>query len=155
MRHALAAALAGLLFGYGLSLSRMVDRHVVLGFLDVTGRWDPTLVFVLIGAVCVTFVGYRVALRRARPILAQTFQVPAGRSVDAPLVLGAAVFGVGWGLAGYCPGPGVAASAIGVANALLFLVSMLAGFMLFRLGTSARASRTGAGKDVSPAATDG
>ncbi|MDX1435103.1 MAG: DUF6691 family protein [Gammaproteobacteria bacterium] len=144
MRHALAAALAGVLFGYGLSLSRMVDRHVVLGFLDVTGSWDPTLVFVLAGAVGVALVGYRVALRRARPVLAESFKVPTRRSVDVPLLLGAAVFGVGWGLAGYCPGPGIAASALGVANALVFLVSMLAGMMLYHLAGTVRRSREAA-----------
>ena len=141
MRHAIAAALAGLLFGYGLSLSRMVDRHVVLGFLDVTGRWDPTLVFVLAGAVGVAFVGYRLVLGRARPVLAQTFQIPARKSIDAPLLLGAAVFGVGWGLSGYCPGPAISASALGVANALVFLVSMLAGMVIYRFVGWARRSR--------------
>ena len=139
MRHALAAAFAGLLFGYGLSLSRMVDRHVVLGFLDVTGRWDPTLVFVLAGAVGVALVGYRLVLGRARPVLAETFQLPARTSIDAPLALGAAIFGVGWGLSGYCPGPGIAASALGVANALVFLVSMIVGMLLYRFASASGA----------------
>ena len=141
MRHAIAAAFAGLLFGYGLSLSRMVDRHVVLGFLDVTGHWDPTLVFVLAGAVGVALVGYRLVLARARPVLAQTFQIPTRTSIDAPLLIGAAVFGVGWGLSGYCPGPAISASALGVANALVFLASMLAGMMVYRFVGSLRRSR--------------
>ena len=148
MKHALAAGLAGLLFGYGLSLGRMVDRHVVLGFLDVAGRWDATLVFVLLGAVCVTLVGFRLVLRRGRPLLARGFALPTGTRVDLPLLLGAAIFGVGWGLAGYCPGPGIAASALGVGNALLFLVSMLAGMLVYRLGTGTRGRREYAGGEA-------
>ncbi|HZY33614.1 MAG TPA: DUF6691 family protein, partial [Rhodanobacter sp.] len=96
---------AGLLFGLGLSLGGMTQPAVVLGFLDIFGAWDPRLVFVMAGAVLTTAVGYRLVLRRPRPLLAERFQWPTSRRIDVRLVGGAALFGIGWGIAGYCPGP--------------------------------------------------
>lgn len=122
--------LAGVLFGLGLALGGMTQPSVVLGFLDVFGDWDPRLMFVMGGAVASTAIGYRLALRRHKPLLADDFQVPTARHFDARLIGGAAVFGIGWGIAGYCPGPALA-SLGGVAPSLLVLVaSMLIGSWL-------------------------
>lgn len=123
----LAALGAGLLFGLGLALSGMLDPVRVRGFLDVTGTWDPSLVFVLGGAVTVSGLGYALARRRARPVLAPRFDLPAARLIDPPLILGAVLFGIGWGLSGFCPGPAVAALSTGAAPVLVFVAAMLAG----------------------------
>ena len=132
MKRALAALLAGALFGVGLAVARMTDPTVVLGFLDVFGRFDPTLAFVLAGAVATTAMAFQVALRRRRPVLAEQFQIPEKRTIDAPLLLGAAIFGIGWGLAGYCPGPALVAVAGGVQTAFVFVPAMLVGMMIQR-----------------------
>ena len=103
---ALAGYLAGLLFGLGLAVSGMTDPARVIGFLDVAGAWDPTLIFVLGGAVVTTFIGYRLVWRRQAPVLDVRFQLPTRRDLDGRLLGGAALFGIGWGLTGYCPGAG-------------------------------------------------
>ena len=121
------AALAGFLFGLGLGLSQMVDRDRVLGFLDVAGTWDPTLLFVLGGAVGVTLIAFRFVLRRSRPLLAPRFVLPTRKDIDRPLIVGALLFGVGWGIAGYCPGPGIVALLQGSANPIIFLIAVIAG----------------------------
>ncbi len=122
-----AALLAGALFGAGLALSRMTDPNVVLGFLDVAGDFDPRLAFVLAGAVATTGVAFRLVLRRRRPLLADRFRLPLSRAIDRPLVIGALLFGIGWGLAGYCPGPALVGAAAGADSALIFIAAMLAG----------------------------
>lgn len=127
-----AAWLIGLLFGLGLALSRMSDPRVVLGFLDVAGTFDPTLLFVLAGAVGVTAIAFRFVLRRERPVLDERFHLPMSRAIDHRLVLGAALFGVGWGLAGYCPGPALVALGGGLREALYFVPAMLAGGIGYR-----------------------
>ena len=132
MTRALSALAAGALFGAGLALSRMTDPNVVLGFLDVFGRFDPSLAFVLAGAVATTLLGFRFVLRRERPLLDNDFHLPTATVVDAPLVLGAALFGVGWGLAGYCPGPALVGAANGVGTALWFVPAMLMGMVVRR-----------------------
>ncbi|MBB3142093.1 DUF6691 family protein [Halomonas organivorans] len=123
---------AGLLFGLGLAVSGMTDPARVLGFLDLAGAWDPTLVFVLGGAVATNFVGYRLALRRPNPLFAAAFQLPTRRDLDARLVGGAALFGVGWGLSGYCPGPAFASIAGISAPLIAMLAAMIAGWFLAR-----------------------
>jgi uncharacterized protein len=125
--RSLAAFAAGLLFGLGLALSGMLDPARVRGFLDVGGAWDPSLAFVLGGAVSVSALGYGLARRLPRPALAETFDLPTSRRIDAPLVLGAALFGIGWGLSGFCPGPAVAALSTGAAPVLVFVAAMLLG----------------------------
>lgn len=125
-----AAVLAGALFGVGLAWSGMTAPRKVLGFLDFGGAWDPSLVFVMAGAVGVHFVAYRLIRRRPRPLFADAFAVPPHGRVDARLVLGSAVFGVGWGLAGYCPGPGIASLGSGTAQAAVFVAAMLAGLFI-------------------------
>jgi uncharacterized protein len=123
----LVALTAGLLFGLGLGFSQMIDPQRVIGFLDIFGTWDPTLAFVMGGAVLVTLISFRLILRRPTPLLSRQFVLPTRNDIDRPLVLGAALFGVGWGLGGYCPGPAIAALSLGSANPLLFLAAMVAG----------------------------
>jgi uncharacterized protein len=132
MKAAFAALLCGALFGIGLALARMTDPLVVLGFLDVFGDFDPTLAFVLLGATMTTAIAFHFVTRRARPIVATQFHLPATRTIDLPLVLGAAIFGVGWGLAGYCPGPALVGAGAGIGTALLFVPAMIAGSVVYR-----------------------
>jgi uncharacterized protein len=126
-RSLLGAFVSGAVFGVGLVLSQMTDPRVVLGFLDVTGAFNPALVFVMAGAVAVTVSTFPLVLRRGRPLLAAAFRVPTRQEIDTPLLVGAAVFGVGWGLAGYCPGPALVAFAGGVHEAWWFVPAMLVG----------------------------
>jgi uncharacterized membrane protein YedE/YeeE len=133
---ALAAALSGLLFALGLAVSGMTEPARVLAFLDVTGAWDPSLAFVMVGALAVYAPAhYLITRRRARPLLAASFELPATAPIDAKLLTGAAVFGVGWGLAGFCPGPALVASAAGAGEAVWTSLGMLAGMLLFGLVT--------------------
>ena len=128
-----AAALAsGLVFGFGLALSHMVEPTKVLAFLDVAGRWDPSLALVMAGAVAVTFFAYRRIGRRSKPLLAPHFLLPTRSELDRPLIVGAAIFGVGWGLAGYCPGPGIAALGLGTWEAPVFIAALAAGSLAHR-----------------------
>ncbi|HEL3156789.1 TPA: YeeE/YedE family protein [Stenotrophomonas maltophilia] len=129
-RVSVAAGAAGALFGAGLALAGMTDPRRILGFLDIAGDFDPTLAWVLAAALLVSAVGQRWVLRRARPLCATRFQLPAARGIDPRLVLGAALFGIGWGWAGYCPGPAIAGLAVGSREALWFVPAMLAGFWL-------------------------
>jgi uncharacterized membrane protein YedE/YeeE len=132
MLKPIAGYLAGLLFGLGLALGGMTDPARVIGFLDLAGAWDPTLMFVLGGAVVTTFVGYRWVLRRRAPLFAGAFQLPTRRDLDAKLLGGAALFGIGWGLSGYCPGPAVASlSGLSLPLAAM-LTAMVGGWWLAR-----------------------
>lgn len=124
------AALAGALFGAGLVISGMTEPARIIGFLDPLGGWDPSLAFVMAGAVAVYALAYAVIRRRARPWFDAQFHVPVRADIDAPLVAGAAVFGIGWGLGGLCPGPGIVAAAGGSSSALVFVLAMLAGMHL-------------------------
>lgn len=133
MGRLVATLVAGVLFGAGLALSGMTDPAKVLGFLDIAGRWDASLLFVLGGAVGVTVVAFRFVLRRDAPVLATHFELPTARHIDRPLVIGAALFGIGWGISGYCPGPGVALLAAPTWETWVFLPAMLAGAALHRV----------------------
>lgn len=130
MSRMLAALVSGLIFGFGLSLSGMLDPTRVRDFLDVTGHWDPSLVFVLGGAVIVATVGYRISRLFGRPLLDDRFHLPVKTAIDWPLILGSAIFGIGWGVAGFCPGPAVAALSMGLAPTVLFVIAMLVGMIL-------------------------
>ncbi len=132
MKEKLIALFSGLLFGLGLGLSQMINRDRVLGFLDVAGAWDSTLLFVLGGAVTVTLIAFRFVLRRPQPIFAEKFNLPTKKDLDKPLVIGAAIFGIGWGICGYCPGPGITALVLGNWNPILFLVSLIAGSLTYK-----------------------
>jgi len=131
-RHVFAALLSGALFGLGLAVSGMTDPIRVLGFLDVFGAFDPALLFVLGGAVATTAILFRLVLRRERPVLAERFQLSTLRTIDRGLLGGAALFGVGWGLAGYCPGPALAGLGVLSREALWFIPAMLAGMAAHR-----------------------
>ena len=133
MKFSIAALLSGALFGLGLAMSGMTDPRIVLGFIDVFGDFDPTLAFVLGGAVTTTALLFRLVLRRGSPVLADTFQLSNLKQVDHKLLGGAALFGIGWGIAGYCPGPALAGLGIGSVEALWFIPAMLAGIVLHRL----------------------
>ncbi len=124
---------SGILFGGGLALSRMTDPERVLGFLDIFGRWDPTLAFVMVGAVMVMAVAWRIQRRMAKPVLAQKFSLPDRRDLDGKLIIGSALFGIGWGLAGLCPGPAIASLALTPAAVIPFVLAMIAGMAAFRL----------------------
>lgn len=128
--RAVWALCAGVLFGSGLVISGMTQPAKVIGFLDVFGQWDASLMFVMLGAVGVHALAYRVARARTRPLLAPDFAIPAAAAIDARLVLGAAIFGVGWGLSGYCPGPAVVALSSGQLGVLVFAACMLLGTWL-------------------------
>ncbi|MEQ1913534.1 MAG: YeeE/YedE family protein [Sideroxydans sp.] len=108
MKRNIASALAGMVFGFGLALAGMTHPEKVLGFLDVAGTWDASLLFVLGGAVCVTLITFRFILKLHKPLLAEQFVITKDVRIDRPLIVGAALFGVGWGISGYCPGPAVA-----------------------------------------------
>ena len=132
MRIALAF-LAGLVFGLGLLLSGMADPAKVLGFLDLTGAWDPSLGFVMAGAIAVAALAFASARRRARTLLGDAVHWPAATAIDLRLVGGSLLFGVGWGLAGFCPGPALVALGVGEPKAIAFVLAMLAGMGLFEL----------------------
>lgn len=127
------ALVAGLLFGIGLLLSGMANPQKVLGFLDLFGAWDPSLALVMAGAIAVGLPVFFIAGRRGRTLLGEQIQLPTRRDIDRPLVLGSLLFGIGWGLAGFCPGPAVVATGAGEPKALVFTLAMLAGMLLFRL----------------------
>ena len=120
------------IFGAGLTLSDMVNPARVLNFLDVAGSWDPTLIFVMAGGLAVTTLGYKLILRRSSPVADDRFHLPTRRQIDLPLVGGAALFGVGWGLAGICPGPALADLVTLEPKVLLFVAAMLVGMIVTR-----------------------
>lgn len=129
-RHVVAALVAGLAFGLGLVLAGMTDPWKVRAFLDLAGRWDPSLAFVMGGAIPVAAVGFALARRRERALLGDAMPVLPTRGVDARLVVGSALFGAGWGVAGFCPGPALVALGTGSARAALFVGAMLLGSWL-------------------------
>jgi uncharacterized membrane protein YedE/YeeE len=133
MAFVAAAFASGLVFGLGLIVSQMVDPQKVLAFLDLFGNWDPSLASVMAGAVAVSGLGWILARRRGTPVLVPRLEMPSRRDIDAPLLAGAALFGVGWGLIGFCPGPALTALAFGPIEVLLFVAAMLAGMALFQL----------------------
>jgi hypothetical protein len=128
----LICLISGILFGLGLGLSQMIDRERVLGFLDLAGTWDPTLLFVLGGAVTVTLIAFRFVLRLPSPFYNSKFYLPSRKDIDLSLVMGAAIFGIGWGIAGYCPGPGITALVLGILNPALFLIAMIVGSLTYK-----------------------
>ncbi|MDO1581731.1 YeeE/YedE family protein [Rhizobium oryzicola] len=125
-----AALFCGALFGFGLSLSGMLDPARVQGFLDIFGAWDPSLIFVLGGAVTVAFAGMGLVRRMGHPVFADSFQLPTKTKVDMPLILGSALFGIGWGLGGFCPGPALASLSLGYGTVAIFVVTMAVGMIL-------------------------
>lgn len=123
----LSVFFAGILFGFGLSLGQMTDPSRVVGFLDITGRWDATLLFVMLGALAVTVPLFPLALRLGQPFIADRFFLPSNTKVDRRLIAGAVVFGIGWGVAGFCPGPALAMLSTGSPAVIMFVVMMIVG----------------------------
>ncbi len=139
----LFAFLTGLVFGTGIVFSGMINPAKVLNFFDIAGTWDPSLAFVMGGALVVTFVGYRLVWQRSKPLFDERFQVPTSRVIDAKLVGGSALFGIGWGIAGFCPGAAIPALGTGRWEVALFLAAVVAGLFLRRFvapGAPAKAS---------------
>ena len=130
MARLLASFVAGLVFGAGLLLAGMANPAKVLGFLDLAGAWDPSLALVMAGAVAVGSVAFALAKRRRVALLGAPMQLPTARRIDRPLVVGSALFGIGWGLAGFCPGPALVALGEGAAQAAVFVAAMVAGMAL-------------------------
>ncbi|MDB4542717.1 YeeE/YedE family protein [bacterium] len=133
----IVALLCGLVFGIGLAVSGMTDTAKVLGFLDLFGNWVPDLAFVMGGAVCFTLVAFRFVLRREQPLLTPAFSLPTSTAIDRRLLGGAAIFGIGWGVYGYCPGPAISALVYLDSKTVIFVVAMLIGMALAnRVGDS-------------------
>lgn len=132
MRLPISTFIAGLLFGGGLTVSQMVNPEKVISFLDVTGNWDPSLAFVMGGALLVTLIGYKLALKRSGPLFDDKFRLPTRKDIDAPLLTGAALFGIGWGMAGLCPGPALASASFAGLNAYIFVGTMVLTIFVFR-----------------------
>jgi hypothetical protein len=143
MRNA-AVFFAGTLFALGLAIAGMTKPSKIIGFLDIAGPWDASLAFVIGGAIAVHFIAYRLIKRRSAPLFDTKFHLPTRKDIDRRLVLGAALFGVGWGLGGFCPGPGLVAAGGGSLHAVLFLVGMTIGMLLEHATARALARRKGA-----------
>lgn len=139
----LPALLIGLLFGTGILVSGMANPAKVLNFFDVAGHWDPSLAFVMGGALLITTIGYRLVLSGPKPLLAQTFSVPSSRAITLPLVAGSAVFGIGWGVSGFCPGGLLPVLAIGRSEPLLFFAGLVGGLIAARFLQQVLARRDG------------
>lgn len=131
--HALGAFVSGLIFGIGLIVSGMTDPSKVIGFLDLAGRWDPSLAFVMVGAIILGMIGYAVARKRTAAFLGGAMHLPAARQIDRRLVLGSLVFGAGWGLAGFCPGPAIVSLGAGQDKAVVFVIAMVAGMAAYEI----------------------
>jgi uncharacterized membrane protein YedE/YeeE len=130
-KQSIVALISGLLFGLGLSISQMVNRERVLGFLDVAGKWDATLMFVLGGAVGVTLITFRFILKLKNPLFEQKFHLPTRQDIDLKLILGAVIFGIGWGVGGYCPGPAITSLVQFNINPFIFLVAFIIGSLAY------------------------
>lgn len=128
---ALSALLSGLVFGLGLIVSGMANPAKVLGFLDLAGEWDPSLALVMAGAIAVGFFAFLIAKNRTRSFIGAEMKLPTASAIDSRLLVGSALFGAGWGVAGFCPGPGLVALGMGEPKALVFVAAMLAGMVIF------------------------
>jgi len=131
MKVTISAFLAGAIFGLGLIISEMVNPKRVQGFLDITGNWDPTLAFVMGGALLTTAIGYKVVFARGQPLYENSFSVPTNRKIDAPLIMGAILFGAGWGLSGLCPGPAIVGLSTFNIGIVAFILAMIVGMKIF------------------------
>jgi hypothetical protein len=152
MSSLIAAFLTGLLFALGLGLSGMTQPGKVTAFLDITGAWDPSLACVMIGAILVHALLYRLIRRRSAPVFASAFSLPTRTDMDARLIGGAALFGIGWGLGGFCPGPAVTSLASGQTAVVIFVASMLVGMYLFQVVENQRARQAHAPRNATASA---
>lgn len=142
MKYSVASLFAGLIFGLGLIVSGMANPEKVLGFLDIAGLWDPSLAFVMGGAILVGLGAFAVARRRTLSFLGFSMKIPSHTHIDKRLIIGGLAFGAGWGIAGFCPGPGLVALGAGEAKAVAFVASMVAGMIIFEVIERARAKAT-------------
>lgn len=133
MKNNLSALLAGFLFSLGLAISDMINPEKVKAFLDIFGSWNPSLIFVMIGAIAVHFLTYKSIRKRQSPLFSMHWHVPHKTEITKSLVIGSALFGIGWGLAGFCPGPAVTSLAFSNTDVLIFVLSMIIGMFLFKL----------------------
>ncbi|GGC71834.1 YeeE/YedE family protein [Marinobacter halophilus] len=140
MKYSLASVFAGLLFGLGLIVSGMANPEKVLGFLDIAGLWDPSLAFVMGGAILVGLVAFALARKRTLSFLGFNMTLPTNTRIEKRLVIGSMMFGIGWGVAGFCPGPGLVALGAGEIKAVVFVGSMVAGMILFEYVERKRAT---------------
>jgi uncharacterized membrane protein YedE/YeeE len=131
--HIFTALIAGLLFGIGLIISGMTNPSKIIGFLDIAGAWDPSLLLVMVGAISLSYFAFRKAGMLTKPLLGDGMQLPKSREVDRRLVTGSLIFGAGWGLAGYCPGPALASIATGAHEPIIFVIAMIAGMAMYEL----------------------
>jgi len=138
MHKSIIAFVAGTLFGVGLTIARMIDPAKVLGFLDLAGDWDASLALVMVGALAVMSIAWRIAGGRTAPLFANSFAMPTRREIDLRLVIGAAIFGIGWGLVGLCPGPALSALSLGRWEVGLFVLAMLTGMAVHRYNPLAK-----------------
>lgn len=146
MQKVLIAGLIGLIFGTGIAVSGMANPAKVLNFFDFAGTWNPSLAFVMGGALVVTAIGYFFILKRPAPVFDRTFHLPTRKDVDAPLLAGSAVFGIGWGISGFCPGGSIPALGLGEPDALIFVAAMVGGLVLARLARNTLGTRASAQK---------
>ncbi|MCH7476944.1 MAG: YeeE/YedE family protein [SAR324 cluster bacterium] len=144
MKRLIAALLSGTLFGVGLSVGGMTEASRIVGVMDIAGTWDPTLVIVLLAAVVTCFVMYRFIVPRSKPLFAAKFEIPTRRDINLRLISGAGMFGVGWALSGYCPGPAVASLPSGQVQTIVVVLAMAAGMMLYDLAPIVRLRLRGA-----------
>lgn len=149
MRATLSSGLSGLIFGIGLGISGMTQPEKVIAFLDLVDQWDPSLALVMVGAIAVHLVLYRAILRRESPLFAARFAIPTRTDVDPRLVIGSGLFGVGWAVGGFCPGPALVSAASLGADALIFVAAMTAGMILFHVLEGAWTRRSDSEKSVS------
>lgn len=140
MGEKIGGLVAGIFFGIGLSIGGMVNPSKVIGFLDFFGQWDPSLAFVMGGAVTIYAIGYRLVMKSSKPIYGEKFQVPTRSDLDARLIGGAMLFGGGWGLAGYCPGPAITSLAFGFSQTFIFFAAMAVGVIVFKLTMGSKPS---------------
>lgn len=129
----ISTLLLGLLFGTGIAISGMINPAKVINFFDIAGSWDPSLLFVMGGALTTTLIGYRLALKQASPIFSAKFYLPTRTDIDMKLLSGAAIFGIGWGISGFCPGGAVPALGTGKTDVLIFIAALVAGILIVRL----------------------
>lgn len=132
----LSAFIAGLIFSFGLIISRMIDPQKVLNLLDLFGDWDPSLAFTMIGAIVVTFIGYKLALSRHKPLFEELFRVPVSTQIDRKLLLGAGLFGIGWGLIGLGPGPAIVDLGLGIPQISVFVIALIIGINVYRIAVN-------------------
>lgn len=133
MIYNITVFLCGLIFGIGLTISSMINANKVQNFLDISGNWDPSLALVMLSAVIVTWIGYLLIKNKSHPVCSEKFLLPTKVKIDLQLILGSIIFGIGWGLAGYCPGPSIAAIGLGILDAVYFVIGMVASLLIFSL----------------------